>query len=89
MTLPSIQYQDNCMNSGHAKDQPSIIKTVVVDWKQILKMASTLYIYRLAVPARDFPGFCYPGDFAVPGILSSREFSRPGDFVVPGTPLLS
>ena len=46
MTLPSIQYQDNCMNSGHAKDQPSIFKTVGVDWKQSLKMASTLYIYR-------------------------------------------
>ena len=45
---------------------------------------SFLLYLRLAVPARDFPGFCYPGDFAVPGILPSRGFSRPGDFVVPG-----
>ena len=84
MTLPSIQYQDNCMNSGHAKDQPSIFKTVGVDWKQSLKMASTLYIYRLAVPARDFPGFCCPGDFVILGILPSRGWSHPEEFAVPG-----
>ena len=38
----------------------------------------------LAVPARDFPGFCCPGDFFILGILPSRGWSHPEEFAVPG-----
>ena len=44
------------------------------------------FIYVLAVPARDFPGFCCPGDFVILGILVSWGFWYPGDFALHNHP---
>ena len=43
-----------------------------------------LFIILLALRARDFPGFCCPGDFVILGILPYWGFSCPENFAVPG-----
>ena len=67
-----------------SKFQPPSFKTVEVDSGERNKMATPLYIYRLAVPARDFPGDFCPGGCLVPGDFLSRGFLVPGDFLSRG-----